>query len=307
MPVSILDAVIEQDDFPGNGVNFSPSAGDRRCVYMVIGHEIDGSVTAGPISISSLTLGGQAMVAQHEHQIGADDAYHNYIGVWTLNEAGIAAMSGNALSITWVNSGGTGAFGQAGNQDPFVQYCCLQDVDQANINSGEGDNNNAAASSLSPSATVNIALDEFFICGFVAGQPGALSTTAGSMTEQSDQQGITNAMCLGIYFRDATSADAAYTWTVNCATSTRLTMHGMAFGFDPGALEREQETFRFYEDGTEAGATALETQDTDLTIGREVTFGLRVGTQMVDDPPAESVTVEYKESGDAAAEYRKLL
>lgn len=70
---------------------------------------------------------------------------------------------------------------------------------------------------------------------------------------------------------------------------------------------REQDKFRYYDDdGTESSSIALEAQDTDLTRAKETPFHLRVGSQMVGDPPTESVELQYKENGDAATEWRKV-
>lgn len=68
----------------------------------------------------------------------------------------------------------------------------------------------------------------------------------------------------------------------------------------------DQEAFRFYEDGTESGATAKDAQNVDVTVAQEEIFQARVGTQVVNDAPTESVTLQYKETGDGDAEYRKL-
>lgn len=75
----------------------------------------------------------------------------------------------------------------------------------------------------------------------------------------------------------------------------------------PGvAFTREQDSFRFYEDGTESGAVAIDTQNTDVTRARETITQLRVGAQMVGDAPAESGELQYKETSDAASEWRKV-
>jgi len=77
-------------------------------------------------------------------------------------------------------------------------------------------------------------------------------------------------------------------------------------GADP--IDREQDKFRYYDDdGDEDASTALENQDTDLTRGKTDPFQLRIGTQLVGDPPTEACELQYKENGDAAAEWRKLL
>ena len=61
---------------------------------------------------------------------------------------------------------------------------------------------------------------------------------------------------------------------------------------------KEQNSFRFYENGTESGAAALADQNTGINVDFEETFHLRVGAQYTDDPAAEAATLQYKESGD---------
>ncbi len=70
--------------------------------------------------------------------------------------------------------------------------------------------------------------------------------------------------------------------------------------------EVEQEGFRFYEDGTEAGSTPHEDQDVDLTIGQETTFQERVLLDATGDPATAQYQLEYKENGDGAGEWRKV-
>ncbi len=71
-------------------------------------------------------------------------------------------------------------------------------------------------------------------------------------------------------------------------------------------FSHEQDSFRFYDDGTESGSTALQNQNVDLTTAQEDTFQVRIGGQLTGDPPALSVTLEYKKTGDADAEFRKV-
>lgn len=69
---------------------------------------------------------------------------------------------------------------------------------------------------------------------------------------------------------------------------------------------RDQEAFAFEEDdGTESGST-IKTQNLDLTRGKEDPFRVRVGMQATGNPPTESATLQYKETGDAAAEWRDV-
>lgn len=68
----------------------------------------------------------------------------------------------------------------------------------------------------------------------------------------------------------------------------------------------EQEGFRFYADGTESGSTPLDSQDTDISIAKETTFQERVLLNATGDPASEQYQLEYKESSDGAAEWRKV-
>lgn len=72
------------------------------------------------------------------------------------------------------------------------------------------------------------------------------------------------------------------------------------------ASDIEQEGYRFYNDGTESGATARQNQDTVDTIGRETTFQLRTLLDAGGDPGSEQFQLEYKEASDGAVEYRKV-
>lgn len=83
--------------------------------------------------------------------------------------------------------------------------------------------------------------------------------------------------------------------------------NSIAFEVKAYIVEREQNSFRFYEDGTESGATAIDAQNTDISRGAEDPFQLRVGTQYGgDDPGAESAELQYKEHDDPSSEWRKV-
>ena len=70
---------------------------------------------------------------------------------------------------------------------------------------------------------------------------------------------------------------------------------------------REQDSFRFEDDdGSESGSTFLAAQNTDITRSTESPFRVRVGMQATGDPPAESATLQYKETSDAATEWRDV-
>lgn len=71
--------------------------------------------------------------------------------------------------------------------------------------------------------------------------------------------------------------------------------------------EMEQDSFRYEDDdGSESGSTFLAAQNVDITRGDTDPFRLRVGGQATDDPDTQSATLQYKETSDAAAEWRDV-
>jgi len=103
-----------------------------------------------------------------------------------------------------------------------------------------------------------------------------------------------------------TDATPDIEWNPN--TSNAVYIGYYAFEAQAVPPEHEQDAFRFENDnGTESGSTFAAGLNTDITRGVADPFRLRQGGQLVGDPAALSVTVQYKETGDAATEYRKLL
>jgi hypothetical protein len=71
--------------------------------------------------------------------------------------------------------------------------------------------------------------------------------------------------------------------------------------------EIEQDDFRFEDDdGTESGSSFLAAQNIDVNRALEAAFRLRQGAQTSGDRDTESAELQYKETGDAAGEYRKV-
>lgn len=107
------------------------------------------------------------------------------------------------------------------------------------------------------------------------------------------------------------NADANTQVRIRIESQSETTWHA-DFGIDTVEIvgtplaSREQAAFRYYGDGTESGSTALETQDTDISIAPETPFQLRVGMQASGDPAAESAELQYKETSDGASEWRKV-
>jgi hypothetical protein len=81
-----------------------------------------------------------------------------------------------------------------------------------------------------------------------------------------------------------------------------FTMNGAVVDYVAPTLEREQDSFRFYnDDGTEATATALENQNVNLSINKSTPFHARFAMQAIGNFPAESgkLQVRLKGSGEA--------
>lgn len=70
------------------------------------------------------------------------------------------------------------------------------------------------------------------------------------------------------------------------------------------AVTREQEGFRFYDDGTESGSTPAQTQDVDHETSAETTTQIRMLSDMVGDAPSEGIGLQYKRTTDGVGEWR---
>ncbi len=303
MSVSRIAAWAQEDDYGVNGLSYTPPAGSRRCAVFVVGGEENGATQSGPMSVASATLGGQACVVQAPAnlQAGTDGGYHNTGTIVTLNEAGIDAMSGNAFVITWAGfDSGNGPFPTS----PIVHYATLQDVDQANINSANQSNtSDANVLTLSPTSTMNVAVDELVIAVNIGGQPSTPSSSAGGLSEQTEYVGAANDMSMAVYERTALTADASYTFTMDLATTaTRMVVLAIAFGFDAGAAAPlyEQDSFRGRnDDGSESAATWIATANTNWTQNPDENFRIRFLIEETADEVDDDVTfqLQYNKNG----------
>ena len=112
-----------------------------------------------------------------------------------------------------------------------------------------------------------------------------------------------NGMNLGFAYELQVTAGAVGTATWSDGGSEEYV--GATFAIRPVTVTREQDSFRFEDDdGTESGSTFLDAQNTDITIGQETNFRVRVGAQMAGDAPTEAGTLQYKETSDAATEWK---
>lgn len=263
--------------------SFTVTAADNRCLIVLV-------TTEGTQSGNhTCTYGGQTMT----HVVAAiagSGTTQQTVTLFYLNDAGIVAASGT--TITPGNVPGDISIHAASYQDAMQTTPTNTDTDSA------------AGTTPNPLAALDIVTgaDDAVVCaGSGMGNAGSCAW-ASPLTERTDQA---TASANGSYADDsvptATTIACEPTWTTqNRAAGVALEL------VHESAVTREQDGFRYYEDGTESGSTVLAAEDTDITIAKETTFHLRVGSQMVGDPDAESCTLEYKENSDAATEWRKV-
>lgn len=298
MAVTILDAWEGTTDFPGDGRTHVASAGNNRVGLVWISHEMNGG---GGMSIGTITWGGQTVTQIHDLTVGTITGYHNLVFGGYVTEANIVAMSGGALSITFTNGNtGTGPFDNA-----KVYTAFYQDVDPANINSASAAATGDPSASLSP-GSIDVDVDEQVVA-FIMNGDGIFTVAGGTgYSDEIDFIGGTNGHVSKVVSRDATTNDDTHDVAHTSSSSFRMISANISLGFISPPVH-EQDGFRFYADGTETGAAALENQNVDATVAKETIFQLRQGAQLINDPSARSVTIEYKKTGDADSEYRKLV
>jgi hypothetical protein len=92
-------------------------------------------------------------------------------------------------------------------------------------------------------------------------------------------------------------ASGAAGMTITRTDTTRALEFGWnAIEWAPN-ITRDVKAFRFYEDGTESGSTAIDAQNTNISESQETTFQIRVGMQAGGDPPTETAQLRYRRVG----------
>ena len=105
------------------GSGYTPGPGSNRIAMVALQLQSD---STSPISFSAITLGGLTPSQVVSRLIATDGfGYHGLLWIGYLTESQIAAMSGNALSITWINTP-VNTFGQQ-----TAVYATYENVDQA--------------------------------------------------------------------------------------------------------------------------------------------------------------------------------
>ncbi len=184
--VTILDAWT-------TGLTHTVSAGDNRLLLFAVGYE-----NGSDPGVSAVTYGGQALTP-----IIADVAGTTTVGrveLWYLNEAGIAAASGNTFSVTW---GGTAP------SDPMYAAATYENVSQSNPISDSASNSTDASTPNPITATVNVTDGDMAVAAAIAGNDGSYAW-GGGWTEGTDQtSGSTTTMSSAENAATLSSTDTA--------------------------------------------------------------------------------------------------
>ena len=157
-----------------SGTSHTAESGSDRLLVLTAHVEHSGAV-----SLNSVSYGGQAMTKVIEQS--ANTGYVAYTAVFILNEAGIAAASGNTFSASWSPSPA---------QNPGYSSVFLTGVNQSTP-VGSSDGNSSTVSSVSTSALPTS-----------AGDMVVLAATCGNTGTYSTANGFTEAIELGITSSD---------------------------------------------------------------------------------------------------------
>jgi len=286
MAVARLDASASA---AASTLNYTVSAGSDRCLIVCFGSEYNGST-----SVTSVDYGGQAMVQAFSIQT-ADSGYAANTSCWYLLDAGITAASGNTITPTYSTT----------PADEMITAASYTGVNQTGGASTVLETATAESNESTPNPFTTIDLTEasgnLVVAAITCGNATTF-TWAADMTEQEDLADASSAMS----FADRLSTtNANVTIEATVASQNRASAGSAEFAAAP-VFSLEQEGYRWYDDGTESGSSARQSQDTVDTVERGVTVHLRVLIDATGDPDSSQFQLEYKETSDPDAEYRKV-
>ncbi len=266
--------------------NHTLVAGSQRLVVVYVGDEVSGNLTI------SATYGGQAMTLA----AAADSTptlFSFQTRIFYILEADLPSDGVNQVSITF-----TGTLTSFECQGHCAQY--------SGVAQGVPDDTDATEEPTPADDTIeNTGL---------TGASGDLLVSAvgcgnvGTYTHNQSQAELMD-------FADASSTfactDLIATGSITTLESIYATganrMSRVAAQWGPSVAASEQEGFRFRNDnGSETTATWRQSQDVDDTVGKTQTIRLRILVNATGDLPSAAYRLEYKETADAAAEWRPV-
>jgi hypothetical protein len=211
--VTILDGWVVDGSYTTQDATFNVSAGTDRIVVVGLSAEKNQN---GPIAVTSVSLGGQALTKLFDFTVGSSSAYHNLHWLGYLLESEIvAAGSGPVLTITYANAPSSPF------DAPKIHYASYEHVDQTTPIAASDSNSSTSASSLQLTNAL-IAGDGDRIVGFnVLGQHYAPGISTPGYTEGTESIGATNGHASAAYHRTATTS-VTENPTFTSATATRM-------------------------------------------------------------------------------------
>ncbi len=175
------------------GLTHTAGSGSDRLLLFVVGYE-----NGSDPGISAVTYGSQSLTPI----IGAvaGTSIFGRVELWYLNEAGIAAASGNTFSVTW---------GIAAPSQPMYAAATYKNVNQTNPILDSASNSTDTSTPNPITATVNVVNDAMAVSGAIAGNNGSY-TWGGGWTEGTDQtSGATTTMSSAEHAAAAAGTDTA--------------------------------------------------------------------------------------------------
>lgn len=160
------------DDF-STGNTKTISSGANR--LLIVGIHSEDTLTR--VNVGSVTYGGQTLTEIDDEQVGGGASNGMWVGY--LDEAGIAAATGNTISPTWV--GGTPDTAQ------LFSSVVLENVDQTDPVTGWSGNTGTSVSTIQPTTTIPVATGDMALYFSVSGSGGETHTPAANYTEGSEE------------------------------------------------------------------------------------------------------------------------
>jgi hypothetical protein len=210
--VAILDGWEFEASYAIQDATFNVSAGTNRLVLVAVSAEKNGN---GPIAVTSVSLGDQALTEVFEFTVGSSGAYHNLHWVGYLREAEIAARSGSVLTITYANAP-SNPF-----DEPKIHYASYEHVDQITPIADSASNTSTSASSLSLTGAITAGEGDQIVGFNVLGQHYNPGVSTAGYTEETQSIGATNGHASAIYQRTTTTS-VTENPTFTAATGTRM-------------------------------------------------------------------------------------
>lgn len=270
------------------GFNYSISAGSNRGLIVCI--EQEGTTLGQPTA----SYGGNSMAVVADIEVNPGTTSQR-VTAFFLNESGIAGAGSTAIAVGNVATSVT------------VHAASYQDCAQTTPTNTATDGSTAATPNPLTTVDITTSAPDSVVVSFAGMGNSGTAAWGADLTEQTEVVD-SGATATGSY-ADAEVASSSVTVNCECTWTTQNRTAQLSFEIANagGAAVLQQEGYRWYNDGSESGSTARQNQDTADTVSKETTVQLRTIVNVTSgNPNAVQYQLEYKETADADAEYRKV-